>query len=77
MTGASTVQYGFASGGTNKLVGLSKTPRYIIELFCARLALEGPGQSGGCRLYRFTSIGWGRNPNTQVMLQETFLKSKQ
>jgi type IV pilus assembly protein PilX len=74
---STTVEYGTLSGSGNKLAGLSKTPRYIIELFCARLALEGPSQSGGCRLYRFTSIGWGRNPNTQVMVQETFLKSKQ
>lgn len=76
-TNTTSVEYGTLSGTTNLLTGLSKKPRYIIELFCARMALEGPNQSGGCRLYRFTSIGWGRNPNTQVMVQETFLKQKQ
>jgi type IV pilus assembly protein PilX len=74
---ASSVAYGFATSDLNKLSGLSKKPRYVIELFCARMAIEGPSQSGACRLYRFTSTGWGRNPNTKVVVQETFLKQKQ
>ena len=50
-------------------------PRYIIELFCLQTqdASIG-GQESMCKFYRLTARGWGNNPNTQVTLQEVFLK---
>jgi type IV pilus assembly protein PilX len=74
-TGGTTAEYGQWSSAKN-LEGLSKKPRYTIELFCASLAVEERGTASLCRLYRFTAVGWGKNPNTQVTLQETYLAEK-
>jgi type IV pilus assembly protein PilX len=73
--GGTTAQYGEWSSAAG-LSGLSKQPRYTVELFCASLAVEGRNTGSLCRLYRFTAVGWGKNPNTQVTLQETYLAEK-
>jgi type IV pilus assembly protein PilX len=70
---STTARYGqFTGSGT--LAGLSQQPRYIIELFCPQLAFDLIDGSTNCRVYRFTARGYGRNPNTQVTLQEIFYK---
>jgi type IV pilus assembly protein PilX len=69
-----TVPYGTWSNAQK--LEVSRKPRYTIELFCAPMAYEGPSADVLCRLYRFTAVGWGKNPNTQVTLQETYLKDK-
>jgi type IV pilus assembly protein PilX len=56
-------------GGTVGL--LSNQPRYIVEVFC--LQQLGESLERFCTFYRITARGYGRNPNTQVTLQETFL----
>jgi type IV pilus assembly protein PilX len=76
VTNGITARYGEWTNSP-ALSGLSKRPRYIVELFCPPLAYEGPGAAGQCRLYRFTAVGWGKNPNTQVTLQETYLAEKE
>jgi type IV pilus assembly protein PilX len=73
--GGTTAEYGEWSSA-QALFGVSKRPRYTIELFCASLAVEGRNTGSLCRLYRFTAVGWGKNPNTQVTLQETYLAEK-
>ena len=65
MTGAVKV------GGPDDPARLARQPRYIVEVFC----LQENGESIGvvpCRHYRITSRGYGRNPNTQVTVQEIF-----
>jgi type IV pilus assembly protein PilX len=57
----------------NKLSGVSQQPRYIMELFCMLLRGGGTNREDTCRVYRFTAVGWGRNPNTRVMVQETYI----
>lgn len=70
---ASTAKYGKTSGRT--LPSVSKAPRYIAELLC--IYLQGGefarGQLDACRIYRFTAVGWGKNPNTQVTVQEIYI----
>ncbi|HEX2830876.1 MAG TPA: pilus assembly protein [Burkholderiales bacterium] len=73
---ATTTEFGKFSNAP-KLAGLSRQPRYTIELLCINLT---GGKNDGtlaetCRLYRFTALGWGRNPNTQAMIQEVFIKA--
>lgn len=69
MTGATPV------GGTVAGTTLSNQPRYVLELFC----LQEKGSSFGqpaqtfCNFYRITARGYGKNPNTQVTLQEVFV----
>jgi type IV pilus assembly protein PilX len=77
-TGTSSVTYGTYTGSPALLartgVELQK-PRYIIERFCVLLphgSIEGAGDM--CRVYRLTARGYGRNPNTQVTLQEIYYK---
>jgi type IV pilus assembly protein PilX len=63
--------------GPNNLLGVSKQSRFIVELFC--LPLVGgdiDGQASTCRVWRFTAVGWGKNPNTQVTVQETYISEK-
>ena len=73
---AATAEYGSMSGG-KKISAVSNQPRYTIELFCSPMFYETLKDVGAhCRLYRLTATGWGRNPNTRVTLQETFLKDK-
>jgi Tfp pilus assembly protein PilX len=66
-----------ASDGANKLLGVSKQSRFIVELFCLPLVGGGmDGQADACRVWRFTAVGWGKNPNTQVTVQETYISEK-
>jgi Tfp pilus assembly protein PilX len=37
------------------------------------VTIGGP-DGNNCRIYRFTARGYGKNPNTQVTLQEIFYK---
>jgi type IV pilus assembly protein PilX len=75
-TGAPSVQYGTYTGATAYPIGvLSRQPRYIIELFCLQTQEASiGGQESMCKFYRLTARGFGGNPNTQVTLQEIFLK---
>jgi len=56
--------------------GVSNPPRYFIEVMC----YPDPASSIGgtlkdaCKFFRITAQGFGNNPNTQVTLQEVFLK---
>ena len=75
MLGTPSVRYGqftgaLAMGGAPTGV-LANQPRYIIEVFC--LQQLGESLERFCTFYRITARGYGRNPNTQVTLQETFL----
>jgi Tfp pilus assembly protein PilX len=72
--GGTTAEYGEWSNA-EPLFGVSKKPRYTIELFCASLFTERQ-DTGLCRIYRFTAVGWGKNPNTQVTVQETYIAEK-
>ena len=75
-TGNNTVEYGAQSGAPD-LVGLSRQPRYIIEMLCLQLeGYPGTGTADTCRTFRFTAVGWGKNPNTQVTVQETYIAEK-
>jgi Tfp pilus assembly protein PilX len=71
-----TAQYGSAWSPTKTISNVSNQPRYLMELFCAPMFYEEASVPAACRLYRLTATGWGRNPNTRVTLQETFLKDK-
>lgn len=63
--------------GANRLRGVSKQSRFIVELFCLPLVGGGmDGQADTCRVWRFTAVGWGKNPNTQVTVQETYISEK-
>lgn len=53
---------------------LAEAPRYTMELFCLRqhgssIGMD-PNAGEFCNFYRITARGVGRNPNTQVTLQE-------
>jgi type IV pilus assembly protein PilX len=67
--------YGHGTGAP-ALAGLPRQPKYIIEL----LAEMPPplGNSVGAQntgtAYRISALGYGRQPNTRVMLQSTFYK---
>jgi type IV pilus assembly protein PilX len=74
-TGDPSVPYGTYTGAL-AMKGLTQPPRYIIELFCPTLlnvTIGGPPGTN-CRIYRFTARGYGKNPNTQVTLQEVFYR---
>jgi type IV pilus assembly protein PilX len=60
---ASTIRYG-RGGSSFPQAGLSRAPRYIIEVL--------PAIDDGTP-YRVTAAGWGRNPATDVRLQAVFL----
>jgi type IV pilus assembly protein PilX len=65
MTGADDI------GGEGTPVPATE-PRYVIENFC----LLKDGESMGvtwCNFFRITARGYGRNPSTQITLQETFV----
>jgi type IV pilus assembly protein PilX len=68
-TNSSTMPYQDNAG--KGLSGVSKQPRYIMERFCLKLLGEEPGP---CRVYRFTAVGWGKNPNTRVTVEEVYVK---
>jgi type IV pilus assembly protein PilX len=74
-TGLPSVPYGRYTGAP-PLSGperLSQEPRYVIEIFCLQQHGVSIGGSAWCKFYRITARGYGRNPNTQVTLQEIFL----
>ena len=76
LLGATTLAYA-ADTAADRLKSVSKQPRYIIELFCFPVALGGiGGVQDQCRYWRFTAVGWGRNPNTQVTVQEFYMSEK-
>ena len=72
-TAAPSVQYGQFTGAA-LLEGVSRQPRYLIELFC--LVRHDEGLSGGpnCNFLRITAVGYGANPATIVTLQEIIAK---
>jgi type IV pilus assembly protein PilX len=72
-TGPPSVQYGQFTGAP-QIEGVSRQPRYLIELFC--LVRHDEGLSGGahCNFYRITAVGYGANPATSVRLQEIVAK---
>ena len=75
MKAAPSVEYGAWTGAT-KLGGagflfIPTQPRYVIEVFC--LQQHGESLDRFCNFYRITAVGYGRNPNTTVTLQETFI----
>ena len=65
-----------AKDGADRLRGVSKPSRFIVELFCLPLVGGGLEQADTCRVWRFTAVGWGKNPNTQVTVQETYISEK-
>ena len=69
MTGATPV------GGVIAGTTLSNQPRYILEMFCLLEKGNSIGSTGQamCNFYRITARGYGKNPNTQVTLQEMFV----
>lgn len=77
-TGTSSVEYGTYTGAPALLAATSvelQKPRYIIELFCVALPHGGiAGTEDTCKVYRFTARGYGRNPSSQVTLQEIYYK---
>jgi type IV pilus assembly protein PilX len=79
MTAAPSVQYGTYTGAP-QLQGVSAQPRYIIEYFCLQYLGTSAGASAGasgatsCSFFRITARGYGGNPNTEVTLQEIFLR---
>ena len=71
MRGDPSVGYGDYTGAAG-IGGLPTQPRYVIEVFC----LQQHGESmSECfpNFFRITALGFGRNPNTTVRLQETFI----
>ena len=69
-TGKNPVTYGTYTGATalpsSGISGVYQQPQYIIE------AMRMPTDKGVKVLYRITARGWGRNSNTQVVLQSVF-----
>jgi type IV pilus assembly protein PilX len=71
-----SVVYGRFTGAPMPVSMLSRKPQYFIEILCYLI----PGTSIGappteaCAFYRITAKGYGGNINTQVTLQEIFLK---
>ena len=78
LLGAPSVQYGQITGaapiGGAAVPTPATQPRYIIEGYCLKADGESMGEMGNkCNFYRITARGYGRNPNTQITLQETFV----
>ena len=67
------VTYGTYTGAP-QLLGLSSPPRYFIEVICLPQYGASLGDPSFCNFYRITARGFGNNPNTQVTVQEIFLK---
>jgi type IV pilus assembly protein PilX len=72
MQAAPSVAYG-AYTGAPALAGVSAQPRYVIEALCLPRHDDTLGATH-CNFYRITARGYGGNPNTQVTVQELFLK---
>ena len=76
LSGATTLAYA-ADNATDRLKAVSKQSRYIIELFCFPVSLGSIETAADtCRYWRFTAVGWGKNPNTQVTVQEFYLSDR-
>jgi Tfp pilus assembly protein PilX len=46
----------------------------MIEVFCLQEHGESTGMAAPrCNFFRITALGYGRNPNTTITLQEMFL----
>jgi Tfp pilus assembly protein PilX len=69
----------FGANGVAKLVdGVSKQPRYIIEVLPEMMAPLGGsvGSRSGNTPYRISVMAYGRQENTRIMLQSMFYKPK-
>lgn len=80
-TGAWQVESNWTSGNTTSvaLADVSKSPEYILEILDSTYGqienmTPGGGTSGIIGLFRVTARGYGKNPNTKVMLQADFGK---
>ena len=73
LTNAPSVAYGTYTGA-ERLAGVSNQPRYYIEVMCLPQYGGSLGDPNYCSFYRITARGYGNNPNTQVTVQEVFLK---
>ncbi len=72
--GGSTAVTGAVTGSPLMVIpGLSQPvqPCYLIEQLPS--AMPGESASSVSSYYRITAVGWGRNPTTQVTLQEEFI----
>ena len=67
------VEYGRFTGAPD-LAGVSRKPEYYIEVMCLPQFGGSLGDPNYCSFYRITGRGWGLNPNTQVTVQEIFLR---
>jgi len=67
------VDYGKYTGAP-ELKGVRVQPQYYIEVLCLPQFGGSLGDPNYCNFYRITGRGWGLNPNTQVTVQEIFLK---
>jgi type IV pilus assembly protein PilX len=70
-----SVQFGAMTGApaVGDAQQLPVQPRYLLEIFCLREQGQSLGAQDFCNFYRITARGYGRNPNTQVTLQEMFV----
>jgi type IV pilus assembly protein PilX len=73
MTGAPSVGYGTYTNAP-AVAGVSNQPRYVVEIFCLPRHDSSLGDPTFCNFYRITARGYGRSANTQVTLQEVFLR---
>ena len=73
LTASPSVEYGKFTGAP-KLLGIPTQPRYYIEVMCLPQFGGSLGDPNYCNFYRITARGYGNNPNTQVTVQEVFLK---
>ncbi|MCX7112926.1 MAG: PilX N-terminal domain-containing pilus assembly protein [Proteobacteria bacterium] len=72
--GGSTAVTGAVTGSPLMVIpGLTQPvqPCYLIEQLPS--AMPGESASSVSSYYRITAVGWGRNPTTQVTLQEEFI----
>jgi Tfp pilus assembly protein PilX len=67
------VVYGTYTGAP-ALQGVRVQPQYYIEVMCLPQFGGSLGDPNYCSFYRITGRGWGVNPNTQVTVQEIFLR---
>ena len=69
-----SVQYGQFTGAP-QLQGVSRQPRYLIEIFCLVASTETfSATEPACNFFRVTAVGYGASPNTIVTLQEIVAK---
>lgn len=75
-----SIEYGTQTGAAS-LPGLTRQPRYVIELLPGMAPQNGNSLStvrgagaGAGTPFRITAVGYGRLSGTRVMLQSTFVK---